>query len=154
MTRSSFGILEIGTARGGRDELPLFEPPLDPAGRPLIRLGRAKENDIILEAPNVSSQHAQLIWRQGGWLIQDLDSRNGTYLNGQRLSARQRYPVRFGDAIQIATAFTVRIRAAEGAEGSHGGLPLRDGDAISPPDRAKSCGLATLRAPEKPLSNG
>jgi hypothetical protein len=62
-------------------------------------LGRSEAADIRLEDPFASSRHARII-RQGDVLvIEDLDSTNGTYLNGDRLDGPQ--PLHPGDRIRI-----------------------------------------------------
>jgi hypothetical protein len=62
-------------------------------------LGRSEGADIRLEDPFASSRHAR-ISREGDVLvIEDLDSTNGTYLNGDRLDGPQ--PLHPGDRIRI-----------------------------------------------------
>jgi len=48
----------------------------------------------------VSRKHARIIW-QAGWMIEDLNSTNGTYLRGQRLPPNQRTPLNDGDVLLI-----------------------------------------------------
>lgn len=49
-------------------------------------LGRIKDKaDFLLPDPSVSRQHAELSFRDGQWLICDLNSSNGTYVNEQRI---------------------------------------------------------------------
>lgn len=50
--------------------------------QPIIRIGRAYDNDIILEDRRVSRYHAQLHQRYGRFLLHDLDSTGGTTVNG------------------------------------------------------------------------
>ena len=45
-------------------------------------IGRAVDNDIVLADDCVSGRHALVTFRQGCWWLRDLDSRNGTLLNG------------------------------------------------------------------------
>ncbi|MBT8350415.1 MAG: FHA domain-containing protein, partial [Deltaproteobacteria bacterium] len=49
-----------------------------------ITIGRFKSNDIHINNPAVSRQHAQIIKNQNNYLIEDLKSTNGTYLNKVR----------------------------------------------------------------------
>ncbi len=51
-----------------------------------FRLGRGEECDIRFTDPRVSSNHAEVFWENGQWWIRDLDSRNGTYHDGTRLT--------------------------------------------------------------------
>ncbi|MFZ5919083.1 MAG: FhaA domain-containing protein [Chloroflexota bacterium] len=64
-----------------------------------VTLGRNLDNDVVIEHPRVSRHHAQLRQRQGQWWIIDLDSANGTTVNGQSVSQAILHP---GDVISIA----------------------------------------------------
>mgnify|MGYP003439053018 CR=1 FL=1 len=44
-------------------------------------------NDIVIADPAVSSAHAIISYEKGNYTIRDLGSRNGTYLNGDRLTS-------------------------------------------------------------------
>jgi len=46
-------------------------------------IGRHPSCDVVMGDETVSRRHAQLIFRDGGWIVRDLDSTNGTRLNGQ-----------------------------------------------------------------------
>ena len=48
-----------------------------------LLIGRHPACDVIVSADTVSRRHAQLIFRDGAWILQDLASTNGTRLNGQ-----------------------------------------------------------------------
>ena len=48
----------------------------------------------------VSRKHAKLVW-QNAWMIEDLNSVNGTFLRGQRLAPGQRTPLNNGDVVQM-----------------------------------------------------
>jgi len=56
-----------------------------------ITIGRGKDNDIVLENLSVSRYHAQVTRENGQYVIRDLDSSNGTYVNGVRFSRTQVY---------------------------------------------------------------
>jgi predicted component of type VI protein secretion system len=51
------------------------------------RIGRARENDLVLDDPDkgVSRFHAELRWEQGRVVVLDLNSRNGTWIDGERV---------------------------------------------------------------------
>lgn len=67
-----------------------------------VHIGRAESNDIILEDDRVSAQHAKLSFEQGGFWIEDLDSTNGTYVNGERI--REKIRLKDEDLIKIGAA--------------------------------------------------
>ena len=50
-----------------------------------IEIGKAPHNHIVLADPTVSNTHAIILAREGGYNIVDLGSRNGTFVNGERL---------------------------------------------------------------------
>jgi pSer/pThr/pTyr-binding forkhead associated (FHA) protein len=55
---------------------------------PSICLGRAPENNVVLgDDDYASASHARIFWDQGRWMVEDLSSSNGTYVNDQMLSA-------------------------------------------------------------------
>jgi len=57
-------------------------------GFPLLSettIGRAPNNTIVLTDSFVSARHAKLAFRNGEWWLSDLGSKNGTWLNGERI---------------------------------------------------------------------
>jgi hypothetical protein len=68
-------------------------------------LGRSASNTVIIEDPFASTEHALISQRNGRWWLEDLGSRNGTLLNGERLMAPA--IVGTGDEIGIGS---VRLR--------------------------------------------
>ena len=50
------------------------------------RIGRAPDNDIVLNADTISSYHAEIIVRDDKFYIKDMNSTNGTKVNGKRVS--------------------------------------------------------------------
>lgn len=66
---------------------------------PVTVIGRHPRATIVLDDAFVSSEHAQLAWSDGRWWITDLDSTNGTLLNGKDVTVPT--GLRFGDVIEI-----------------------------------------------------
>jgi serine phosphatase RsbU (regulator of sigma subunit) len=62
-------------------------------------LGRNPDCGIVIPITSVSREHAQLIRVQGRYFIEDLKSRNGTFVNNQAISART--PLRHNDKVRI-----------------------------------------------------
>jgi FHA domain len=55
-------------------------------------IGRHPSCDLVLGDETVSRRHAQLTFRDGGWILRDLDSTNGTRLNGQSVGRCRLHP--------------------------------------------------------------
>ena len=51
-----------------------------------ISIGRSKDSDLVLRDDDISAHHARLILWDEQWMIQDLDSTNGTYIDGNRVN--------------------------------------------------------------------
>jgi hypothetical protein len=66
---------------------------------PVVNIGSDPENSLKLEDSQISPQHAQLRFIQGNFIIFDLDSRLGTYVNGIPVSSHALQP---GDVVQLA----------------------------------------------------
>lgn len=68
---------------------------------PIANIGRADYNDLVLPDESVSTAHAKLQRREGVWVLVDLGSTNGTYVDGERIAADTPIApgtlVRFGD---------------------------------------------------------
>ncbi|MCO6456271.1 MAG: FHA domain-containing protein [Pirellulaceae bacterium] len=76
---------------GGGDRIPLLKDKLV--------VGRRESCDIVLRFDNVSALHCQLTIESGYWFVKDLNSRNGTKVNGKRVIRKRIDP---GDTISIA----------------------------------------------------
>ncbi len=75
----------------GRHYIPLLQP--------IINLGRRTDNDVVLDAPTVSRRHAQLRWRFGRYIIYDVGSRGGTFVNDEPVTECVLHP---GDVIRLS----------------------------------------------------
>lgn len=71
-----------------------------PLDRRELYIGRAASCDLVISDEFASSQHAKLVQIGGDWIIQDLNSTNGTYLDGARVGTpqvvRMHTPMRVG----------------------------------------------------------
>lgn len=69
---------------------PLAGSRMNLANQGDITIGRSESSAFVLNDDFASAQHARLISRDGEWYLEDLDSRNGTFLNGQRVEQPER----------------------------------------------------------------
>ena len=68
-----------------------------------VRVGRARASDLVLEGEGsevASSRHLRLVHQDNRWAIEDLDSRNGSYVDNVRLAPRTVQPLRVGAVIR------------------------------------------------------
>ncbi len=104
----SFAI--IISEKGGQERREVFD-------KNEISIGRVQGNDLLLPKGNVSKRHARIVFRDGRFIVTDLKSTNGSYVNGHRIA--QATIVREGDKIYIGD-FILRLEAtsATGAPAS------------------------------------
>jgi cytochrome P450/NADPH-cytochrome P450 reductase len=111
-------------------------PAREPSGvRPLparTRIGRAPDNDIVVSDSGVSRYHAELRNVAGACSVADLGSSNGTFVNGQRVTAA---PLSEGDIVGIGPA-TFRLAGQELQEFTDTGADVGE----APPPAAASPG--------------
>lgn len=67
--------------------------------RPLI-VGRAPESDLLLAHESISRQHARIAFEDGGWILRDLDSKNGSRVNTFHMTEQV---LRNGDRLDLGT---------------------------------------------------
>ena len=116
-----------------------------------LNLGRADDNDVIVDSPQVSGRHARLRFGADGVQVMDLGSLNGTRLNGQPLPPRVSTSMNVGDRIQIADhVFALRVITADAPAPSRPAAQMR----LSTPGAAglviRIAGQETLRPLDKP----
>jgi pSer/pThr/pTyr-binding forkhead associated (FHA) protein len=72
-----------------------------PLTRDAYTIGRHRNNDIVISDPKVSSFHARIDRSAEGYLLVDLKSRNGSYINGKRIETGV---LKTGDEVRMGTA--------------------------------------------------
>jgi hypothetical protein len=68
-----------------------------------VTIGRGDENDLILKTTTVSREHARVVLKDGRWFIEDLGSRNGTFVNSKRIPSQGPYALHHADRIDIGS---------------------------------------------------
>jgi pSer/pThr/pTyr-binding forkhead associated (FHA) protein len=63
-----------------------------PLVKTIINIGRRLENDLVIDDPRVSRSHAQLRAIEGNYVLFDLSSTGGTFVNGSRVNQTIIYP--------------------------------------------------------------
>lgn len=116
-----------------------------------VRIGRREDLELSLPFTALSAVHARLVRSEAGkgWVLEDLGSRNGTFLGGKRLAPGEKRPLLAGAAISLGHVkilFEGRVQQeGDPVVGSEGGAGLPGPDAPPPPNRA-----APLPRPKTP----
>src|SRR5580704_2676907 len=82
--------------------------------KPEVTIGRVQGNDIVLPKGNVSKRHARIVLKDGKFIIVDLKSTNGTYVNGRKITSP--LVVKDSDKIYIGD-FIVGVDESASSEG-------------------------------------
>lgn len=97
-----------GTPEAAFATSPTQSRELDLKGRDTLTLGRDPLNEMTISHPSVSRFHAQIKQHKGAYILLDLNSTNGTFLNGKKIVGH--YTLRVGDTIRIGpTTFSFNL---------------------------------------------
>jgi pSer/pThr/pTyr-binding forkhead associated (FHA) protein len=128
-----------------------------PVRAPVVNIGRADYNDIVLPEPSVSTAHAKLQRREGVWVISDLESTNGTTVDGEPVKGE--FPLSPGATIrfgEVAVLFEPMDASADVNAAGTRVMPRIDvpspSAASAPPVEAPAAAVAdaTAARPQRP----
>ncbi len=68
---------------------------------PVTTMGRGPTNTVVLEDSRISSEHMRITYHDRQWWVEDLGSRNKTFLNGNQVPVGQSVPARPGDLLVL-----------------------------------------------------
>jgi diguanylate cyclase (GGDEF)-like protein len=74
------------------------------------RVGRHEDSELVLNDAGISRRHARIVPRDSGYVLQDLDSANGTFVHGERVKER---PLHDGDLVQFGPGVVVRYSVTD-----------------------------------------
>ena len=117
--------------------------------KPEITIGRVQGNDIILPKGNVSKRHSRIVLKDGKFIIVDLKSTNGTYVNGRKITSP--LVIKDSDKIYIGD-FIITVEEPNGASVGAGGPgasapPLPPPGASAPPPLPRKAAAPPPPAP-------
>src|SRR5260221_9375018 len=103
--------------------------------KPEVTIGRVQGNDIVLPKGNVSKRHARIVLKDGKFIIVDLKSTNGTYVNGRKITSplviKETDKIYIGDFIMGVDESGQGMGAGQGHDGQ--GMDMGAGPASQPP---------------------
>jgi pilus assembly protein CpaF len=102
-----------------------------------LTVGRVQGNELMLPKGNVSKRHARLLYRDGRFIVTDLNSTNGTYVNRRRIT--QATIVREGDRIYVGD-FVLRIELPGGEASQAAADASGRAELLSAPDEVSATG--------------
>ena len=120
---------------------------------PVVNIGRADYNDLVLPDESVSTTHAKLQRREGVWVLVDLDSTNGTFIDGDQIKGEA--PLVPGATVRFGDVYLVFEPSDEGADVARGGgTRVIEQMVMSPPPKqappTKPAPAVPAAAPAKP----
>lgn len=65
----------------------------------VVSIGRSRDNEVWLSDDTISNHHARISFSEGFWVLEDLESKNGTYVNREKLHGNHKLSA--GDSIKI-----------------------------------------------------
>lgn len=102
-------VLTVREAPAGAGELIIM------AGGDALEIGKGEAAGLRLVGPSVSRRHCRIGWADAGWVVEDLGSTNGLFVNDGRVSRRA---LRAGDAVRIGE-FTLVVSLPAAKAGAH-----------------------------------
>lgn len=113
--RASESVLDTEIVSGTRWSLSVLSGDSEclqsvPIGDKPLRIGRHSKSDLVISHPSVSKAHAEILTVGPTIFIRDLDSTNGTFVNGRRLHSLE--PLGHGDQIRIERV-DIRVEGSE-----------------------------------------
>jgi hypothetical protein len=82
---------------------------------PVVRVGSGSQSEVVIADDSVSSTHARLEYVDGSWRITDLESTNGTFVEGVRLAPHVPTPLSYGHSVRFGGVKT-QFREVETAD--------------------------------------
>jgi len=132
-------LVRSGTLKGQRIQL----------RTPVINIGRADYNDVVLPDESVSTSHAKLQRREGVWILTDVESTNGTFVDGERVQGDAPLApgamVRFGDVQLVFEPTDDAMGVAKG-----GGTKMIEAFKVPAPAPAPKA-TPKVAAPKRPV---
>ncbi len=133
----------------------LWESQDPPQSFPLsgnyIHIGRSPQNEVVIDHPSVSRLHARLIRQKGTYILEDLNSTNGTFVNERRVV----HPVVLqpGDVIRLGPDVRLRFIGPEGDLAPTVAVAVQPQPQAATPETPTPVGATQMPPPPPPSSD-
>jgi pSer/pThr/pTyr-binding forkhead associated (FHA) protein len=123
-----------------------------PVKVPVVNIGRADFNDVVISDPSVSTSHAKLQRRDEVWVLSDLGSTNGTFVDGERLSGEVALgpgaTIKFGEVAVLFEPLDANapVRRSSGTQVLSAVLRHGDAEPAAEPETAPARSRRPIRA--------
>jgi pSer/pThr/pTyr-binding forkhead associated (FHA) protein len=114
---------------------------------PVVNIGRAEYNDLMIPDDSVSGSHAKLQRREGVWVLVDSGSTNGTWVDGERIQGE--VPLGPGTIVRFGEV-SVLFEPTDDHLGTESGSGTKVMGALRPPAEVPSPAPAAVAAPPPP----
>jgi pSer/pThr/pTyr-binding forkhead associated (FHA) protein len=111
-----------------------------------ITIGRESSNDIVVNEAEISRKHARLTIQSGGYVVEDMGSTNGTYVNGQRLIGP--HSLRRGEEIALAEVISFSYEIAQLASEA-----VYPGEEVGKRPESKPAPVTVVEEPREPADS-
>ncbi len=111
-------------------------------------IGRDINNDIVINDSEVSRKHARLIVQAGGYVLEDLGSTNGTFVNGQRLMGP--HVLRPGELVMLGENVSLAFETGYDADATMVAGSLQTATFAAPPPPAPATPVYSGQVPAGP----
>lgn len=101
--------IKAGRPADGEWIVPVAKRPGSNAFATMVTIGRAGNNDVVLQHSSVSKFHAYLRHMGSSWTVSDAGSRNGTLLDERKLPPERSFPLHSGAKIVLSEAVSLEF---------------------------------------------
>ena len=105
----NFGVFARLVIRYGEDAIENLTSRLVEVRSAEFIIGRSPEADWVVDSPYISPRHCRLITENGEYAVRDMNSKNGTFINGERVETGRTVSVPIGSELGITRRIVVQV---------------------------------------------
>ena len=90
-----------------QDAYLVFNQLVFPLTKPIVHIGRESENDLVVKSPGISRMHAQVRFENNEFVLYDLNSSNGTFINQRKIKKGALFSGAIIDLADVTLVFVI-----------------------------------------------